>query len=129
MFKYLAMRIVKYDLKSIYWRRGRCAKKQTNIYARFFLSLRTRAAPTTTVIATAAAAIAVKGLPTTVARTTRVQNVEEVTFGQLKNTSIYIIHNGCRVYTVKIIIYIVVVVSTETGIDYDDGSLTTTQTH
>lgn len=74
--------------------------------------------------------IAVKGRPTTVARTIRVRNVEEVTFGQLKNTSVYIIHNGCRVYTVKIIIYcIVVVVSTETGIDYDDGSLTTAQTH
>jgi len=70
--------------------------------------------------------------PTTVVRTTRVQNVEEVTFGQLKNTSVYIIHNSCKVYTAKIIIYIiyiVIVVSTETCIDHDDGSSTTAQTH
>lgn len=69
------------------------------------------------------------GCPTTVARTTRVRNVEEVTFGQLKNTSVYIIHNGCSVCTAKIIIYIVVVVSTETCVDYDCGSSTTAQTH
>lgn len=31
------------------------------------------------------------GCPTTVARTTRVRNVEEVTFGQLKNTNVRII--------------------------------------
>jgi hypothetical protein len=71
------------------------------------------------IAAAAAVAIAVMG-HSMVTRTTRVLNVEEVTFGQLKNTTVYIIHNGREDYN------IVVVVSMETCVlDDDDGSSTT----